>query len=55
MATQQLNEVKITKSDKPRCPIHGQQDTEYKAQKAPCGCEWVWDEKTGKLVAQPGR
>ena len=41
-----MNQVKITKNNKPRCPVHGEQDAEYKAQKAPCGlvsksCPWA--------------
>lgn len=26
----------------PICPNHGEQTTEYQAQKAPCGCTWFW-------------
>lgn len=50
----QSNQVKITHNDKPRCPVHGEQETRYEAQDpAPCGCAWVWE--NGKLIAAPGR
>lgn len=48
------DEVKITHDNKTRCPVHGEADGEYEAQDpAPCGCAWVWDEKTGRLIAVP--
>jgi len=38
-----------------RCPVHGfVAGAEYSAQApAPCGCEWVGDEKDGFLQAVP--
>jgi hypothetical protein len=48
------NVVRIeTETNRPRCPAHGPQDTEYRAQTAPCGCAWVWE--NGRLIATPGR
>jgi hypothetical protein len=41
------------RTNRPRCPVHGAQDTEYRAQTAPCGCAWVWE--NGRLIAAPGR
>jgi hypothetical protein len=40
-------------TNRPCCPAHGPQDTEYRAQTAPCGCAWVWE--NGRLIAVPGR
>ncbi len=39
----------------PHCPIHGIiKGAEYRQQMpAPCGCDWVWEEGQGYLVAQP--
>jgi len=35
------------------CPVHGfVKGAEYGQQEpAPCGCSWVWDDRTGLLVA----
>lgn len=50
----QHDQVKLTHNDKPRCPVHGEQNTQYQAQDpAPCGCAWVWEDN--KLIAVPKR
>lgn len=49
--------VTMTADGKIKCRGCGKRvRAEYKAQDpAPCGCAWVWDEKTHVLVAVPSR